>query len=385
MVYRLAPVAVAALFSGSLMAEPFPCESTTCCYDYGVNPPVFSEGCGFYASASFLYWKAYQDENSWGVKVIPDGNDIANIQENVTQFKGKTSFKDVDYCWDGGVEVAVGYQLPCDKWAIQAKWTYYDTSAYSSANLNPGYVDPAFLIGNEVLLNANAVQYSGEGRGNWKLCFNQIDLDLRRDFYVGCNLHITPYFGARALLIEQNYTINITSVSIIDFPSPIVPDVDSRVFYHSKLKSDFYSVGLKGGLGAVYEVMCGFGIYGDFGLSLLWGRNDQTHDLSARLLEVRVDNGNVIFDGDGFNTVEKDFDALRPVFDLALGLMWKYDFNCNRCSLFVKGGWEHHAYFYQNGFLTVEQLADDGTLPHPRSNCGNLYLYGLNLSVGVNF
>jgi len=343
------------------------------CYDYGVNPPTFYDSCGFTGSISYLYWKPYQDDNAFVNVITPNNDDLENLGRNLNDTNVHTKLKEPNYQWDSGFQVSIGYLLPCDRWGLSLNWTHYETDVSNNVSTTPGAVQSTFVGGSSYFtLDGFA---SGEAEADWKLMFNQVDLDFSREFYVGKCMTLTPYVGLRALLIREKY--RITTNNFTEEFEGIFEKRDET--FISRLESDFKSLGLKGGLQSFYEIGCGIGIYGDFGASVVFGAYDACHRFNSIFILESIEPNFTSF---GSNFLSHDRNALRATLDLSLGLKWSSAINCDQGQVFVLLGWDHHLYFNQSSFL---ELFQKNGQPEIQARNSNLYLYGLKVQIGAAF
>jgi len=341
------------------------------CYNYGVNPPTIFDPCGITGSISYLYWKPYQDNGAFANIITPVDGDIDNLQsDTIYNADVQTRLKDPDYQWDSGFQVSVGYLLPCDRWGISLEWTHYETDVSTQATVSPGYILSPFVYAVGYPTEIGETFQRGEAHSEWKLQFNQLDINFSREFYVGKCMTITPFVGLRALWIRNTNRI-VTEANSIQGLDTFNDTLTSN------LESDFKSLGLNGGLQSFYEIGCGIGVYGDFGASLVYGCYDAFHRITA----IREDVGSDIDVGSNFLSYDRN--VLRATLDLSLGLKWMTDFNCNKGQVYVQLGWDHHLYFNQNSFLSLIQTEDQLGLAQERNS--NLYLYGLKFEIGAAF
>ena len=201
-----------------------------------------------------------------------------------------TEHKDYNFNWDSGFRIGLGYGFPCDTWGLALVWTHYRTDAFfsdsgfssvgelGSAEIIDGIQMPVpnFISG---LLTAGLISFqNGFLETKWDFQFNQVDLDFFRNFYVGRALSLKPYVGLRALYLKNrinshaDYEGKYPAVATVFFPA-------TSIVIDQCLVSDFKSFGLKGGLETYWEVMCGLGIYGNVGLSLLYAHYETNQKL----------------------------------------------------------------------------------------------------------
>ncbi len=365
-----------------------------CCFDYGLNPPATCPSCSdcnWYGEISYLYWKPYI-ENAHAAEVVSTDRIVASSDQPNATLGGatRTENKDFKFDWDSGFRVGLGIGFPCDKWGIAVNWTHYRTDASYSDRGNSTITSdgnntlitnakiplPGFYNDQSIRVGA-ITQQSSELDSDWDFQFNVVDLDLFRNYYVGCSLAIKPYVGLRALFLKSQ----IDSFAQYEGSSDEAFLGNLKIAQH--LRSDFKGVGLKGGVDSFYELMCGLGIYGDIGAAVIYGN----YDLKHRALTI----AGPISDQDNQTYVAENelpfcYDTLRLMTDLKIGLEWRETFNCNQNMVIIKAGWEHHLLVNGSQFQTLESSGGTPGVPPPaKQTGGDLSLYGFVFSIGVSF
>ncbi len=364
------------------------CDWNPCCFDYGLNPPPTCPtacGCTWFGEIEYLYWKPHV-ENAHAAEVITA--DYIDFSPSVnTRTISKSEMKDFNYEWDSGFRVGLGIGLPCDKWGISLKWSHYNTdSTFSSKGFSTSQqqdilVDvkmpfPSFINSQAFVILGSALQM-GSVDSHWDFQFNQVDLDLFRNYYVGCSLSIKPYVGLRALFLKNT----VDSFALYEgLTNTQDPDQFTKISADQHLRSDFKSVGLRAGAESFYELMCGLGVYGNIGASILYSCYELEHKALVTFVE---DGGSTLT-----NNHESPycFETLRLMTDLSLGIEWRETINCNQSMVFVKAGWEHHLIVEGSQFQTLNSALSTSLFPPTSSiNDGDISLYGFVFSVGISF
>lgn len=352
---------------------------TGCCWDYAVNPPlVYADccECNWMGSLDYLYWKTFEDDLNFG-SVISRDDQFDNHHRRTYDFTNK----EVNFDWDSGFRIALGYSFPCDCWELSLDWTHYRTDANRSINVasdnttNDIFINPPFLdsISYFQAFNTSGITTSSLS-GSWTLQFNQVDLTFARNFQVGPCVYLRPHLDITTLVIQQKMNSSLS----VETQNHTVTDA-------SNLKCEFKGVGIGTGLDSIYELSCGLGIYGNWRIACLYGTFDQTH----YLLEVETTTSSAPRNTAVYD-LQDSLTALRVVNDLGIGLSWITRYNCDRNIFFFKAGWEHHTYFGQNMFLNIERRDSDaqqtlGFIKNAQGVRGDLYLYGFIFSIGLGF
>ncbi|MDB2613992.1 Lpg1974 family pore-forming outer membrane protein [Chlamydiales bacterium] len=347
-------------------------------YSCGINPGIPAcNGCGYSASISYLYWKPYQDNNAWAniTSSIDNGLDdfpVGGMYENSHSIKHET--KSIKDNWDSGLRIDLGIDMPCYLWSLNVAWSHFNTTEKAIANISTGTNLPTFFNPN-FKLPVSPLNIRGKGSALWKVEYNQIDFLVNREFIFGYGVTLSPYIGLTSLMLKESYLITNSSAVSNEFDDDITFD------YLTKLSSNFKSFGLKTGLKTRYEIGCGIGLYGDLSLSSTYGDVD-----SISAIEGTGEFGfgkQLLYDKSSIRE-----NCLRTTLDLVLAFEWRILHDYNDGMMFVRCGWEHHTFFDQNNFIqsNLSNFQDvNSVFFNQRLTGGNLYLYGLTLTIGGNF
>lgn len=281
------------------------CAPTTSCYD---------SCCGhFILEAEVLYWRAFEGGLS---------NPCDEIEINTV---GDTSIldgrnHDPDPKWDLGFRVGIGYEFVnnCD---LTVYWTRYDSQTDGGDDST---------------------------RHKWKIDLDVIDALYRCDCNWFSCFAFNPYLGVRYAKIDQSLRKN--RITTIDDGDPEI----SR----ARIKERFWGVGPLFGVEGDVGLRCGFSLYGNVAVGVLYGH----YDVNSRKVTV-LDSGITNFD-----RIENDTHAFPIVLDLGVGVRWSTCF-CNDKLFMMQLGLEEHRYFNHNQFCGY----------------GDLSLAGLNFGIGIEY
>lgn len=348
-------------------------------YGCGINPgvPPCIE-CGVTGELSYLYWKPYQDNNQYVTVITPINESLANInveQHHLEGAKTTNRVKDVKYDWDSGFRLKLGYALPCYNWSVEGSWNHFVNHSSSTFNTNLGIVLP-FFVPNIDYNGSTSADLYGNANARWKLSLNEVDITLRREFILGFGVTFAPYIGLRALYLKEDYHIETTQ----EFTQEQTNTIDTS----SKLHEDFRSFGLLVGLRTRYDLFCGIGFVGEMAISSLYGNLKTDHYVQSNYL---LTGGTRDSDSGSLDAL-RNVNCLRNTLDLSLGLEWHTLYNCMSRLFYFRMAWEHHTFFDQNNFLTIEQgffQGNSSILTSGRPTGGNLYLYGWTFTAGITF
>ncbi|WP_059359147.1 Lpg1974 family pore-forming outer membrane protein [Parachlamydia acanthamoebae] len=269
-------------------------------------------GLGF-ISADLLYWRAF--ESGLDACVPGQVSDIVTSDGKVvSRFKGRG--RDPHFDWNPGFRIAAGYELPCSDLDIAASWTYFHSRSHGPRN-----------HGNKI---------------RWNLNFDAVDVVAGYESDFGACFALRPFGGLRGAWIDQKLRIHGTSNSA---SSSVTNDLLEA---KTKNKENFWGVGPLIGLGADWNIGCGFSLYTSASIAWLYGNID----VRLREADETVDTVNLC-------RVKKRLDANLAVADAALGIRWQTCF-CRNTRLILQLGLEHHRYFDYNRIGGYGDLCFDG-------------------------
>ncbi len=320
--------------------------------NYGVNAPTCPKTCNgdiTFTVAGF-YWNSHQDgmeyaiDNHVKVPTVSDEGDTGVLNNLID-----SEFENPNFKWDWGFKAGIGYCSPCDGWDFGVLWTWYQGRA--STHVEREADDNAALL---PLWSAYApfqggVLFATDIETSWKLKLNLVDLELGRSFWTSKYMSMRPFVGIRIAFIDQSYDIQHKggSWSENDNTSPTQEAFNNDV----DLENDYKGVGLRGGLNTVWNFGCGWGIYGNFAMAILYGRFDIDHDETNRLASNPHNKVKIA-------ETKNNFRASRGVADLALGLQWQTMFCDCQYGFMISLGWEHHLFWDQNQLWRVVRIGD---------------------------
>ncbi len=281
------------------------CASECCC----------SDSCGqLYLEADLLYLRAFEG----GLSNACDKTHIIDSEVNgkfISTLRGKTH--DPDFKWNLGFRVGAGYEFADSNCGIGAYWTHYNSHT--------------------------------QGEHHWKVDFDVVDA------LFGCKINLsrcfvlTPFGGLRYAQINQKLRTDFfNTVSGIDSD-----EIRSR----GHQKEDFFGVGPLFGIEGSWDAWCGFSLYGNIAISVLYGN-----------FHVRTNQTDEFYTGININHLRKHIQACQAVFDAGLGIRWKTCF-CTDKLLVLQLGLEEHRYFNHNQFCGY----------------GDLVLDGVSLGIGIEY
>jgi len=255
--------------------------------------------------------------------------------------------------WSSGVRATIGGQP--SHWDTQLCYTYYSTRSQDKSHANS----------DTILASTPTTAGIFEVGEKWNLHFNRLDWQLGRKLLFGHRFLLEPFFGLEGLDVSQKFDLNVNTIFLdLTTSLPATNVVDSNN------KNSLLAIGPRAGFKANFDFINGFGLYGNFGINLLWGKfkikqtYSQIDYFSSGASTVLVDQTRQISqNGSVLNT------------DLEIGFNWRYLFQKSDVEFQLKAGWEQHYYIdivrFRDFYLQQVSL---GTAAYTTN--GNLFLSG---------
>ena len=305
------------------------------------DPNTMPSSCGAWIDVEALYWQSNMGSLSYGV------------ESNSTKvIKGKVNHLDFDWNW--GVRLGLGYKVPHDRWDLLGTYTHLQGNAHGHAGGSHHVVFPSWATG---FGRSDCCLYADKAKASWRLNLNMADIELGRNCLASRWLSLRPFFGVRGLFINHEFSVRYRGGAVA------TSDVD--VF---QADSDFWGAGLRFGVDTLWGLGKGLGIYGNGSASLLSGHFD-VHE-KEKLKKSHSTQVNI----------KNDVDNMVAAADLALGLQWDYLFSNDRFHLGLKFGWEFNIFFDQNELFNFMSFNNPGAINFTKDD-----LTFQGLTVGVRF
>lgn len=339
--------------------------------------------CGnWFIFSDLLVWRSSEDGLGYGKKALVESSTLLDGAPLIKHEKEKNP----QFNWSAGFRVGFGYNSACDGWDMTTNWTHFHNRADSSSKsslvagedgvFHPFY--PAWLV-----VDKNG--FIDEVKTNWKLRLDFVDLELGREFYVSRSLTLRPFIGLRAARIDQKYHLRGEAGKCTEEELPSLAVILPADFTTTtQMNGEYRGIGLRTGLDSEWGLGCGWSLYGQAAISLLYGRFDvaERFDFEQRNEEHALNSPN-------FNDETKDrFWAGRAITDMALGIRWKKYFDCDVMAFTVQLGWEQHLFFAQNQFKDVNAGLSGTNLLYRTAgqvHRGDLSVQGITLSCKLDF
>ncbi len=305
------------------------------------------DGFGWFITADVLYWHAKVGGTEFAY-TDADTNSSLPIRGRV---------KDVDFEWDWGFRVGLGYNLKHDGWDARVGYTHFDSSgsdavtAGSNSSVIPTRATTQFLP-NVFLQNCTSA------KAQYDFDYQAIDLDLGRSYFVSESLSFRPNCGIKTAWIDQEQTVRYTGGTHLGGNTVQVKDL-----------CDFWGLGPKAGVDSKWYLGNGFSIFGNLTAGLLFGKFDVDHKQTLS------------YTPEGDVKLSANRHAFSPTAQFQLGLRYERYLNNNAQHIGIGLGYEGQYWWRQNQML----VADHGFPASHTRFSDDASMYGLTLDFKWDF
>lgn len=238
---------------------------------------------------------------------------------------------DAPFNWNEGIRIGIGYIFPEDCYDLTLAYTHYQTNASNHAS---GMVFSSF-VGNYFANNTNGANFGPTYHSaniHWQFIYNNIDLNLGRNFKLDPLLQLHPFIGLKAASINQKIVTHwFNPTTAINFTHA-----------NEDLTNNFWGIGLSMGVDSAWPIFVGdcqsLSLLGNIALGLLWGHfnfSELYTNNAPTTIRVKVSNVN----------------GASPVANGFLGLEWIKQFLT--ADIRVRLGYEAQIWFNQIQFYSL--------------------------------
>jgi hypothetical protein len=344
------------------------------CCDMPISLSPYLPSGGFNTHLDALYWRADEDGLEYGtlMKAPP------LIGRPSTT---KTKILDMDFKWDPGFRVGVGYLFDCyDFWALNLDWTHIHSHAHAKSfakglESQTGEVDT--IISPWVNLLFELRHGSTEASAHWRVNYDMFDLDFGRSFFLSNRFVLNPYFGFRGGRINQNYKVRYETAFI---NSESAPTFFKEVTFQGT--NNFGGFGIRAGTELMWRLSEHWHFYSEFSANALYGRFK---------IHMRNDNDQGLGEGaippNTLNYItSENFWRVRLNFEESIGLGWETFFNCACYHMSIRAAYTLSQWLNQNElYYTLYFRGQDTISTLPIRNHGDLNFHGVQLSLRFDF
>ena len=276
--------------------------TTTAMGNFGpslVSARAEPDGMGWNLSLDVLYWQSKIGGSTYCA--INDGMVPSPINFAITP-------REPNFQWAWGFKVGAGYNFDHDKWDTKLQYTYFRNHGKDYVNplsLPSAIISPMIEAGAPLTypsVSAFAEQnvilsYADQVKASLKNRYDNLYLDLGRDFFVSKYLSLRPSFGAEATWFTftsntkfsggQRVPVEIPQVAkdasiyletLEESISGDIPYKETRTFdgigdcvLQTLFTEKFVGIGPRAALDSRWHLGEGFSIYGDVNAALLYG------------------------------------------------------------------------------------------------------------------
>ena len=323
-------------------------------------------GMGWNLSFDVLYWQTKTGTNYCSIR---DG--VAPSPINYLDTVREAKFQ-----WEWGFKAAVGYNFEHDNWDAKLEYTYFkntakdlvNTLALPSAVVSPllDAADPLQYSSLNTFVSKNVAFSNAANAKSWfKNSYNDLYLDMGRDFFVSKYLSMRPGFGAEAAWITFKNSIRFwggtaQSFNILSLGGYTNGYTIDAPFCYLNIwtKQRMFGVGPRASLDTRWHLGEGYSVYGNVNGALLYS---YFHNYASVTQEDQPLNE---------AQVKYNFHRLIPTAKFELGLMYDKYIMCETQHIAFCLGYENQ-YFWDMNYI--------GAYPT------GLGMYGVNLKVQWDF
>jgi len=333
-----------------------------------ITPPQAPGVCGwanYFFTADFIYWRTTADGCQFAASGVPINDNKKNIVSPTSEGKNPSPAFD----FQPGFKAGAGFKFAHDGWDLYANYTW----------LNPAKVKASLSSSNGSLVGPGDPYWQTATLSNIKntfqQSFNTLDLELGRQFFLSKFLTLRPYFGLKAMLINQhvrNYStvFNNATNGLVGGSSSVLPppgETITNLIAKEDLRS--WGVGIRGGFAPVWYFMKNFGLYGNFAASCMWSHY-KTHTRTSFKGFITDPVTGAITPVFGVSAnIGRLLHTVTPVIEVGLGLTSTIFFHEDASALTLSAGWEQQVWIGFNGATAT----------------GNMSLQGFTFKVGYEF
>lgn len=335
------------------------------------NAPVCPHTCGsdFIFEASGLCWKVQEEGLDYAVDILakfPQGiNPLSSSILALNQLQD-AKYHSPHFDWNWGAKLGLSYCSPCDGWDLGFTWTTYKGRGQDEVSFDSEDESQVLLPLWSCYSRQEGPLFATQILTRYNLQLNIYDFELGREFWTSRYVTVRPFIAIRGATIDQCFQIehNGGSWEGTQAAGVNIPPYINQVTFHN----DFAGAGIRCGWDSVWNVGCGWGLYGNFALALLYGSFTIEHDERNREATTPFAK-NILLD------TEHPFSASRAIADAALGIQY-HTLICDcRYGFTMAFGYEQHVFFNQNQLWRVVRMDKDFTAtPTPLNTSGqNLF------------
>ncbi|NGX50921.1 MAG: hypothetical protein K1060chlam2_00773 [Chlamydiae bacterium] len=315
------------------------------------------DGRGWYFKADLLYWHAKVGGTEYA---YTDQDPVATLP-----ISGRT--KDIDFGWDWGFRVGLGYNFDHDGWDMNVQYTYFDSNGSDSTR--PGSNSSVVPLRGSSRITSNLsgnpeFTYCEGAKSQYDFDYQAIDLELGRAYFISGKLSFRPHWGLKSAWIDQSQLVRYTGGSPFDNRLGLEGNTVSV-----KDSCDFWGLGPRVGVDSKWHLGNGFSIFGNVAGALLYGLFDVDH------------KENFSNDLDATIKLHANRHAFSPTVQMRLGLRYDRYIRDNKQHIGIGLGFEANYWWRQNQMLKID---DSFVLKYERYS-EDVSMHGITLDFKWDF
>jgi hypothetical protein len=288
-----------------------------------------------------LYWKA-------------DGNGLgfAIRSERADRLAPRSSVQNLDFDWDFGFQIALGYRIPHDEWRLMLELKHIHTNAHGLEKVEEG--EALFPVWT---LPDAAVSSVDKARAHWRLHLGLLDLSCTKVWKVSSCFTLEPSIGIRSAWIRQKYNLDYEGGALVN-PESV------------RMKNKFWGIGPTGGIEGNWKILRHFTLFGEALFSFLSGEFylHQDQDVFADKMKSL-----------GIHSIFKDSVWTT---DFTAGLRWSHCYQGALKRVACEIAWDQIFLYKQNQLMRFVNETAQGVFV---SNQGDLALIGVHIGARFDF
>lgn len=299
--------------------------------------PKVREGMDLNLSAAFIYWTARLDSLTYAKTGFGD------LPNAISPNKGDV--QSVDWSWDPGFKVALGWSFCHGCWDMNLQYTWFYTNVGDSKRSD--FLQPGFQIFTLSSQSLNVPNFD-KAHAHYDLHYQVGDLELGRNFYVSKTLKLRPFIGIKGTWQKQDYNVFYETLAVTSLFQQFTFNYNAR-FDHS-----IWGLGIRSGLNTSWQFSRNFSIYGNLALTGIWLHYDTDRKDTFTL----VDLNQPFQDELSTVNVQDHLRLIKPVVEFGMGLRAETYYGCGRYHFQLEAGWEAQIWVNQTLFISLNDHYD---------------------------
>ncbi len=340
-------------------------------------------GQGWFLTFDALYWHA----KVGGTEYVY----TSAYRPNSNFPRADGTLKEIEFDWDWGLKVGLGYNFYHDGWDGYVQYTYFDSDGQAKSFASGASALVPNRGNNAISESANV--YSSQGGNSFDSAFNfitratsdynfdfdSIELELGRSYFVSRSLSFRPQIGLKSLWLDIKQQTRFSGgPTIAEGGEGEVYGLGANTAYIND-KNKLWGLGPRTGFNSKWYLTNGFSIFGNAAGSLLYG-----------YFETQTKNWYSIDTQDHEIRLKSKMHRFVPVAELQLGLSYdQYVYN-DKQHISVSLGYEVQYMWRANQSIKPDyplyntMSSVDPNMAYTRYS-EDASVYGINLQVGWTF